>query len=101
MGSRRWLILAGLALLLWACSTYSQTVRVDSFPRDAMVYLEGSYRGLTPLEIDVPLESRSIIRGVEVLVIKEGYRAERGTITLGEDNFYFFWLRPSKEPGAP
>lgn len=98
MGSRGWLILAALVFLLVACGLFSQTVRLDSYPRGAMVYLDGGYRGLTPLETKLPLKSRSFIRGVEVLLIKDGYRAERSTIMLGEKSSFFFWLRPLKEP---
>ncbi len=101
MGAKGWLVLAPLVFVLGACGSFSQTVRLDSYPRGAMVYLNGGYRGLTPIETSIPLGSRSFIRGVEVLLIKEGYRAERATIILGEKSSFFFWLRPAKEGEAP
>lgn len=52
------------------------TLRISSDPSDAAVYIDGEYRGKTPLTVELPSGTH------EIVVAKEGYRPYNTTVVL-------------------
>jgi len=92
--------LLALALLTTGCRSlperYAETVRIESVPAGATVYLDGKAQGRTPLRLEL-VRSRSHLIRLE----REGYRpAFEYILPELSDNLPFVRLGPLVDAGA-
>jgi len=84
------LLLLALFITLAGCKVEDKTpvtIRITSNPSDALVYVDGSYKGKTPLDVD------GITKGKHRIVIeKKGYIAGKSNIKVEKDALFNFNL---------
>ncbi len=86
------ILLLSLALFiaLTGCTVENKapvTIRITSDPSDARVYVDGSYKGKTPLDVD------SVTKGEHGVIVKKiGYIAGKSNIKAEKDTLFNFDL---------